>query len=259
MADTKNMRILVTNDDGIHAEGLFALEAIAKQLSDDVWVVAPETEQSGAGHSLTMHDPIRMRHVEGRHYAVTGTPTDCVLMAVMQIIGDRRPDLVLSGINRGLNLAEDVTYSGTVAAAMEGTLLDIPSIALSMSFTNPEQLEWGTPRHFAPDIIRKLLAVGWPTGNFININFPGIPIEQIAGIRVCPQGRRKIAEKLEKRMDPRGRPYFWMGGPGDVAYDDTPGADYMQHKKGFITITPLCMDLTNYKVLEDIREQFEAH
>lgn len=255
--EIKNTRILVTNDDGIYAEGLGVLESIARELSDDVWVVAPETEQSGAGHSLTMHEPLRLRRIEERRYAVSGTPTDCVLMAVLQIMPEHKPDLILSGINRGVNLAEDVTYSGTIAAAMEGTLLDIPSIAMSMSYNDPEAMEWQSPSHFAPDIVRKLMQTGWPSGNLINVNYPGIPVDEIQGIKICPQGRRKIGEKLEKRMDPKGRPYYWIGGPSDQPYDDLPGADYMQLKKGFITITPLCMDLTNYRLLEDIREHFE--
>lgn len=250
------MRILVTNDDGIDSDGLVALEAIARELSDDVWVVAPQTEQSATGHSLTMHEPIRLRQDAERRFAVRGTPTDCVLMAVLQIM-PQRPDLVLSGINRGMNVAEDVTYSGTIAAAMEGTLLGIPSVALSMQFTQRDTYQWETPRQFAPNILRTLLAAGWPDGTLINMNFPACSPEKVAGVKVCPQGRRKIGEKLERRQDPKGRDYFWIGGPCDDPYDDHPGADYMQVKKGFITVTPLSMDLTNYPALEQIRERFE--
>ena len=254
----KESRILVANDDGIHAEGIAVLEAIARELSDDVWVVAPESEQSGAGHSLTMHEPLRMRQIDERHFAVKGTPTDSVLVASMEIMKDKQPDLVLSGVNRGCNLAEDVTYSGTVAAAMEGTLLGIPSIAMSLGFITDAPVQWDTPRHFGADIVRQLTSVGWDDGNLINVNFPNIPVNQVQGIKVCPQGRRKIEEKLEKRHDPKGRPYFWIGGPGTEAYNDLPGADYTQVQKGFITITPLQLDLTNYKLLEEIREQFET-
>lgn len=266
------MRILVTNDDSIHAEGIRVLEEIARELSDDVWVVAPETEQSGAGHSLTMHEPLRLRQIAPRHFAIAGTPTDSVLMAVMQIMPDRRPDLVLSGINWGMNVAEDVTYSGTIAAAMEGTLLEIPSVALSTHLTpkdpsrqqppqlgEPERMaHWETPRRFAPDLIRRLLKIGWPEGNLMNINFPALGPDAISGIRVCPQGRRKIPEKLEKRHDPKGRPYYWIGGPSLEPFDDKPGADYMLLQKGYITVTPLQLDLTNYQALETIREHFEA-
>lgn len=251
------MRILVTNDDGIDSEGLTALEEIARELSSDVWVVAPQTEQSATGHSLTLHEPIRLRQDGERRYAVRGTPTDCVLMAVLQIMPEK-PDLVLSGVNRGMNVAEDVTYSGTVAAAMEGALLGIPSVALSMDYRQRDVFVWQTPRTHAPDILRKLLESGWPDGNFININFPACEPDAIAGVKICPQGRRKIGEKLEKRQDPKGRDYYWIGGPCDEPYDDHPGADYMQVKKGFITVTPLQMDLTNYPLLEMIRERFEA-
>ncbi len=251
------MRILVTNDDGIDSDGLEALEQIARALSDDVWVVAPQTEQSATGHSLTLHEPIRLRQDGEKRYAVRGTPTDCVLMAVLQIITDKKPDLVLSGINRGMNVAEDVTYSGTIAAAMEGTLLEIPSIALSMQPDEQGEYTWKTPISYAPNIITKLLKTGWPDGNFINLNFPALAPDAVKGVKICPQGRRKIGEKLERRTDPKGRDYYWIGGPSDVPYDDLPGADYMQMRKGYITLTPLQMDLTNYRALEDIREHFE--
>jgi 5'-nucleotidase len=256
--DLKNARILVANDDGVGAEGIAVLEAIARGISDDVWVVAPEHEQSGAGHSLTMHDPIRYRQLAEKKFVVSGTPTDCVLMASMVIMKDRQPDLLLSGVNRGMNVAEDVTYSGTIAAAMEGTLLDIPSIALSTRLFRDTPVAWGAVEHFAPDIIRTLTKRPMPAGTLMNVNFPGIPVDQVKGIKACPQGRRKIAEKLEKRTDPRGRDYYWMGSPSDEPYDDLPGADYHQLHAGYITISPLAMDLTDYRLLEEIREQLEA-
>lgn len=258
MPQIKGKRILVVNDDGIHAEGIAALESIAHTLSDDVWVVAPEHEHSGAGHSLSLHEPLRMRKIDDRHFAVSGTPTDCVLMAVMEIMKGQKPDLLLSGVNRGMNVAEDVTYSGTIAAAMEGTLLEIPSIALSTRFDDPDNVDWDAPKQLAPELIRKLVDIGWPEGNLININFPGLPVDQVKGVKACPQGRRKILEKLEKRYDPKGNAYFWIGGPSDAPYEDHPGADYMQMKAGHITVTPLTLDLTNYRSLETIREHLEA-
>ncbi len=251
------MKILVTNDDGIEADGIAVLEEIARSISDDVWVVAPDAEHSGAGHSLSLHTPLRLKQKGPRHFAVAGTPTDSVLMAMLEVLPEK-PDLLLSGINRGVNVAEDVTYSGTIAAAMEGTLLEVPSIALSMQWKPGEEMLWDTPRHFAPDIIRQLVKIGWPRGNLMNVNFPHSTPKEVGMIKICPQGRRKIGEKLEKRQDPKGRDYFWIGGPSDVPYDDLPGADYMQILKGNITITPLSMDLTNYRVLEDVREHFEA-
>lgn len=256
--DLKNARILVTNDDGYRAEGIAVLENIARTLSDDVWVVAPEEEQSGAGHSLTIHEPLRYRQVDARRFAVAGTPTDSVLMASMVILKDKKPDLLLSGVNRGMNVAEDITYSGTVSAAMEGTLLDIPSIAFSTRFYADRPIEWQAIEHFAPDIIRLLTQRQMPSGVLMNVNFPGMPTNQVKGVKVCPQGRRKIAEKLERRIDPRGRDYYWIGDTGDEPYDDLPGADYRQLREGFITVTPISMDLTEYKVLEEVREIFDA-
>jgi 5'-nucleotidase len=175
------MRILVTNDDGIHAEGLAVLEAIAAQLSDDVWVVAPETDQSGVAHSLSLSNPLRLRQIDTRRYAVAGTPTDCVIMAARSIMIEQRPDLVLSGVNRGQNVAEDVTYSGTIAAAMEGTLLGIPSIAVSQAYgpAGRDQIHWDCAKHHAPGIIRRLLDEGIPRDVLFNLNFPNVPPSEV--------------------------------------------------------------------------------
>src|SRR5437773_5276184 len=168
----KGMRILVTNDDGINAPGLKVLEKIARQLSRDVWVVAPEVEQSGAAHSLTLRRPLQIRRVSPRRFAVDGTPTDCVLLAVNRLVEGRRPDLVLSGVNRGSNLGEDVTYSGTIAAAMEGTLLNLPSIALSQTYQDRDTVSWDTALRHGTALIRRLCAIGWPQDVLINVNFP---------------------------------------------------------------------------------------
>lgn len=250
----QDTRILIANDDGIKSEGIAALERIARSLSDDVWVVAPEMEQSGAGHSLTLHEPIRIRQVDERHFAVLGTPTDTVLMGVMEILADKPPGLILSGINHGANLAEDVTYSGTIAAAMEGTLLEIPSIALSCLTPAGGKIDWSVPEHFAPAIIRDVTSVTWPAHTLININFPGLPREQVKGVKLCPQGRRRIdAAKIDRRHDPRGRPYYWIGGPGSEPFDDMPGADFHQIADGYITVTPLDLDLTDYPFMEKLR------
>ncbi|MEJ2118723.1 MAG: 5'/3'-nucleotidase SurE, partial [Alphaproteobacteria bacterium] len=167
------MRILLTNDDGIDAPGLDVLQQIAASLSDDVWVVAPETEQSGKAHSVTLHEPMRLRSLSERVFAVKGTPTDCVIMGVRHIMGDKKPDLVLSGINRGANIADDVTYSGTIAGAIEGTLLEIPSIALSLfiDYEKHGYARWETPLQHGAALLRKLLAAGWPTDTLLNVNF----------------------------------------------------------------------------------------
>jgi 5'-nucleotidase len=208
------MRILVTNDDGIHAPGLEACARIARALSDDVWVVAPEFDQSGVSHSLSLSDPLRLRQVEERRFAVKGTPTDCVIMAVRHIMMDARPDLVLSGVNRGQNVAEDVGYSGTVAGAIEGTVLGIPSMALSQSGwpTVADQDMYAPSEHFGPGIVRRLVELGWPKDVVININFPAVALDQITEVEVTRQTFRDInVRHAEKRTDLRNREYYWMG------------------------------------------------
>src|ERR1700761_8537288 len=167
------MRILVTNDDGIHAPGLVIAEKIAREISDDVWVVAPETEQSGASHSLTLTAPLRLRKISERRFAVSGTPTDCVMMAALHVLKAQPPELVLSGVNWGSNMADDVTYSGTIAGAMEGCALGIPSVALSQAGDEDsrERIDWSPGEVRGPGLVRELLAAGWPDGTLMNVNF----------------------------------------------------------------------------------------
>jgi 5'-nucleotidase len=263
ITDLSQARILVTNDDGIHAPGLKVLERIARTLSRDVWVVAPETEQSGAGHSLTLHSPLRMRAISSKRYAVSGTPTDCVLLAIRALFTGkkRRPDLILSGVNRGVNVAEDITYSGTVAAAMEGTLLNIPSFALSQSIDNillnhEGEVEWKTAERHAPDVIRAVTAKGWQPNTLINLNFPSVKPEAVKGVKVAWQGRRQWGEKLETRHDPRGKAYYWIGGERDrTAF--TPGTDIAHVTEGYVTVTPISLDLTEYDLLENLKQTLE--
>lgn len=251
------MRILITNDDGIQAPGLEALKTIAATLSDDIWVVAPETEQSCASHSLSLRRPLRIRSLSPRIYAVDGTPTDCVLLAVKEIIKDKKPDLVLSGINRGSNLGEDVTYSGTIAAAMEGTLLDIPSIALSQSISREKAVPWETPIHYAPKLIKQILTKGVPNNTLININFPELPIEEIKGVKVTPQGKRKLGDNLYRNIDPEGTPYYWIGPVRTIAKDPQ-GSDLEAIGEGYIAVTPIYLDLTNYAVLEQLSTELST-
>src|SRR3954447_12381222 len=179
--DVGECRILISNDDGIESPGIKILEQIARELSDDVWVVAPDQEQSGASHSLTTRRPLRLTEIAPRHYAVDGTPTDCVLLAVKKLLRDRPPDLVLSGINGGSNVGEDLTYSGTVAAAMEATLLGIPAIALSQDFRDGQGIPWETGEALGPEVIRRLLRLPWPASTLFNINFPAVAPAQAAG------------------------------------------------------------------------------
>ena len=208
------MRILVTNDDGIHGPGLAVLENIARTLSDDVWVVAPETDQSGVSHSLSLNDPLRLREISPRHFAVKGTPTDCVIMAIRHLMVEAKPDLVLSGVNRGQNIAEDVTYSGTVAAAMEGTILGVPSVALSQGYgpvSKSDGIHWECAQTHAPGVLRRILSEGIPPGILFNINFPDCAPDDVQGVAVTVQGRRDAELlRIEPRHDGRGNPYFWI-------------------------------------------------
>ncbi len=253
------MRILVTNDDGIHAPGLDVAERIARQLSEDVWVVAPETDQSGVAHSLTLSDPIRLREAGPRRFAVRGTPTDCVIMGLKEVM-DERPDLVISGVNRGQNIADDVTYSGTVAAAMEGTLLGIPSIALSQAYgpgsrSNPH---WSNSETHAPELIRRIWSDGIPRGTLININFPDCLPEDVTAITVTSQGRR-IPDwlKIDHRIDGRGHPYYWIGFQRTDAEPEN-GSDLAALAERKISITPLMLDLTDRAEQARLRGVLEA-
>lgn len=241
------LRILVTNDDGIHAPGLAALVRIAKKLSSDVWVVAPEEEHSGAGHSLSLATPVRLRKIGPKKFAVKGTPTDCVLMAIRHIITDRKPDLVLSGINRGQNIADDVTYSGTIAAAMEGTQLGVPSVALSQAFgfSESRKVKWATGEHYAPAILKKLVKAGWPQDVLININFPDVSVDAVKGVLVTAQGKRdQSLVRVEERIDAREKPYYWFGFER-IASNPPEGTDIRAIYDGYISVSPLHMNLTH--------------
>ena len=251
--DLSSARILVSNDDGVYAPGIAVLTRIARSLSDDVWVVAPETEQSGAGHSLTLRRPLRIRQLEDRRYGVDGTPTDCVLLAINELLADRKPDLVLSGINRGCNMGEDVTYSGTVAAAMEGTVLGVPAIALSQEYEDRDDVPWDTAERFAPELIRKLWAEGWPRNTLININFPPVAPDAVTGIRATTQGRRKIGDHIAKGQDPRGVPYYWIG---SIRSEDpaVSGTDVNAINQGAVSVTPIDMNMTDHPTLTRLAE-----
>ncbi len=255
--DLSKARVLVTNDDGIHAPGLEILEKIARTLSKDVWVVAPDAEQSGAGHSLTLSNPIRFRQHGERRFSIFGTPTDSVIMAAKVLVPkDKKISLVLSGVNRGANVAEDITHSGTVAGAMEGTLCDIPSIALSQSFefwkTNPV-IHWETALKYAPDVIRKLTAKGWGLHTMMNVNFPDVPPSKVKGIKLVPHGRRDTPKHLTEGTDPKGRKYYWVNWADEGVHRDREDCDLTWMKKKYITITPIKMDLTDYSSLEAIQ------
>jgi 5'-nucleotidase len=255
VADLSGLRILISNDDGINAPGIKVLERIARTLSDDVWVVAPEHEQSAAGHSLTIRRPLRVREVSPRHYAVDGTPTDAVLLGINHIIKDKRPDLMLSGINRGANLGEDITYSGTVAAAMEATILGVPAIALSQFITPPDPVKWDTAEHWTAGLVRRLLTQGWPRNVLMNINFPDVAAAEVSGIEVTAQGKRKIGDSILERNDPRGDPYVWIGAQRSEDRG-TPGTDIEAVCRGAVSVTPLCFDLTDRPTIQALSAIF---
>jgi 5'-nucleotidase len=253
------VRILVTNDDGIHSPGLEVAEKIARTLSDDVWVVAPETEQSGASHSLTLSLPLRLRQVDSRHFAVTGTPTDCVMMGVAEILKDKKPSLVISGVNRGSNIADDVTYSGTVAGAMEGTALGIAAIALSQAYGFEEgyKVRWHCAERLGPEIVRRLVDVGWPEPEevLMNVNFPDCEPEDVTGVEITEQGKRDMQTAvMERRIDMRRNPYYWIGFKR-VRSDPRKGTDLNALYERRISVTPLHLNLTDHKVLTRLRAE----
>jgi 5'-nucleotidase len=253
--DLAKARILVTNDDGIHAPGLKVLTRIAKALSPDVWVVAPETEQSATSHSLTLRRPLRARRLGRRRFSVDGTPTDCVLVAHHHLLDDRPPDIVVSGINHGSNLGEDVTYSGTVAAAMEAAILGIPAVAFSQSRGGDGPISWSTAQRFAPQILHRLAAMRWPREVLINVNFPALPPEKVTGVRPCRQGRRTEGTTISKGADPSGRPYLWVGNFLSDASADA-DTDLAAIADGAIAVTPLHLDLTHKTTLRGLEEVF---
>ncbi|HEX2843561.1 5'/3'-nucleotidase SurE [Hyphomicrobium sp.] len=251
------MRILVTNDDGAGAHGLSVLHQIAKSLSDDVWIVAPEMNQSGASHALTLQVPLRYREVGERAFAVRGTPADCVIMGIKHVLKDKAPDLVLSGVNHGANLAEDVTYSGTIAGAMEGTLLGVRSIAMSLTIGfDPEgKQHWKTPLEYGPRIVEQLLATEWPAMTLMNVNYPDLAPGDVRGIVPTRQGRRDQGGlHIQERSDTWGDPYFWVG--FERRRSDPPqGSDLRAIADGFISVTPLHLNLTDETMREALADR----
>lgn len=255
------MRILLTNDDGVHASGLKLLEEVARAFTDDLWIVAPAEEQSGTGHSLTLTRPVRLRRLGEKKFAVAGTPTDAVLMALFHLMPDARPDVIISGVNRGANLAEDVTYSGTVSAAMEGALAGVRAIALSQVYAREgmgDTVPFAAAQHWAPRVLEHLLGTEMAPGTLVNVNFPALPPEQVRGVRVVRQGIRDYGRtRIIQRTDPRGYPYYWFGLGPSV---ETPGhsTDLEAVNDGFVSVTPLHLDLTHEPSLALLAERFSA-
>jgi 5'-nucleotidase len=254
------MRILLTNDDGLFAPGLRVLEEIAGELSDDVWVVAPQEEQSGQARAVTLNAPVRLREEGTRRFSVSGTPSDAVLLGVLEVMKDRRPDLILSGVNRGQNLAEDTSQSGTVAGAVQGMHLGVPAIALSQSrsFRSAHSLPWETARYWGPRVVRQLLAIGWPADVVLNVNFPDRSPDDVSGIEVTRQGSRDEAvSRIERRTDLRGGDYYWIGYAGRLS-DPPAGTDLRAVYDGRISVTPLQIDLTAHGFIDRLRMQLAS-
>jgi 5'-nucleotidase len=254
------MRILLTNDDGVNATGLKVLERIARRFSDDVWIVAPTEEQSGAGHSLTLTRPVRLRRLGKRRFCVTGTPTDSVMMAIAHIMRDFPPDLILSGVNRGENLGEDVTYSGTCSAAMEGALAGIPAIALSQAYERQgmgDSVPFAAADAWGERVLAPLIETPREPRTLVNVNFPALPAEAVKGIRIARQGFRDYGRlKIEQRTDPRGYDYFWFAlGPAV----QTPGheTDLETVADGYVSVTPLHLDLSHEPGLERLKALYD--
>jgi len=240
-------RILLVNDDGIHAPGLKVLETLARTICDDVWVVAPAEEQSGMGRALTLNAPLRVERFGEQRFSVSGTPTDCVHMA-LDVLMDSKPDLILSGVNSGQNIADDVTVSGTVAGAMQGVQMGIRSIAFSQAygFEGRAAIRWETAEAHGPRVLKALLDTPWSENTLINVNFPDRAPDQVSGVEVTSQGARdQVILHADARKDLRGRDYYWLGFNGKLS-DPPVGTDLRAIYEGRISITPLQLDLTNY-------------
>ena len=257
MINTTNPRVLIVNDDGIDGPGIKLLEKIVRQFTDDVWVVAPDEERSGAGHSVSISHPIRVKKIDDRHFAVKGTPTDCALLGIYEFLADRKPDILLSGINAGPNLAEDMTYSGTASAAMEGAMLGIPAVALSQlrSYGNP--VLWQTSEQVLPGVIKTLLSAKWTPGMFVNVNVPNVEPSLIQGTKVVSQGQRPPGSfKPLASVDARHVPFYWI----KIAFTQAQwpeNTDLKAVEDNFVSVTPMKLDMTHYQVMEEFTQLFE--
>jgi 5'-nucleotidase len=239
------MIILISNDDGIRSEGLQTLARAVESLGE-VYVVAPDREQSAVSHSLTLHRPLRVEEIAPRQFAVDGTPTDCVNLAVCGILPGR-PGLVISGINKGANMGDDITYSGTVSAAMEGTLLGIPSLAVSL--VARDHVDFEAAAGFAAELAAQVIAHPFPDNTLLNVNVPAIPRAHMRGFRITRQGKRRFGQTMVEKTDPRGRKYYWIGSD-ELDFVDEPGTDFAAVEDNAVSITPIHLDLTHYPSFE---------
>ena len=243
-------RILISNDDGVHARGIKALRKALEEIAD-VTVVAPDRERSGASHSLTMDVPLRTHRIKDNIIGVDGTPTDCVLLALKLLLPEP-PDLVVSGINRGANMGDDVTYSGTIAAAMEATLMGIPAMAVSLCRCESGVFDYEASAEIAREVALMVLERGLPEGTLLNVNVPNVPREEITGVEVARQGKQVYEEAVVEKQDPRGRTYYWIGGQL-TSWEPEPDTDYAAVSQGLVSITPVHLDLTDYPAMDVLR------
>lgn len=252
-------RVLLTNDDGVDAEGLDYLAAIAAEVADEVWIVAPERDQSGSSHSVTLHEPVRCRQLAPRHYAVSGTPSDCIVMATQHLMADAPPDAVLSGVNRGANVSDSVAYSGTLGAAMTALVMGVPAIALSQAFRSPAPPPWDTVRTHAPELLRTLLAAHRRTDLCFSINFPAVPSESVAGRRICRQARGSISgARVEERIDTRDKPYYWFAFRHDSSGITAPDSDVVALRDNRIAISALQLERDDPRAEADLGALLDA-
>ena len=252
------MKILLTNDDGVHAPGLEVLEAIARQFSDDIWICAPDEEQSGMGHALTLTRPVRLRRHSERRFSVTGTPTDAVTMGLRKVV-DGKPDLILSGVNRGANSGDDVTYSGTVSAAIEGALAGVRSVAFSQVPSTDGEAGADTfdaARAWGAKVLAPLLETPLPERTLVNVNFPALPASEVRGIRAVRQGFHDYGRgTVVEGRDPRGFKYYWFGLEA-IEHTLDHGTDLEAIAEGFVSVTPLQLDLTHHASLGALGERY---
>jgi 5'-nucleotidase len=253
------MKILLTNDDGINAPGLSVLEDIAREISDDIWIAAPEEEQSGKGRAISLTHPVRVRKVGAKAWAVAGTPSDSVLLAIQELMPDK-PDLILSGVNRGQNIAEDTSFSGTIAAAMFGMQMGVPSMALSQAqnFRDRASLPWDTAKAWGAKTLKPLIDLGWPADVVINVNFPDREPSDVRGVQITRQGfRDETIIHTDRREDLRGNEYFWVGYRGKLS-KPSEGTDLRAIYDGYVSVSPLHVDLTHEAHLKALRDAWPS-
>lgn len=248
-------RILLSNDDGVTSEGLSALADALSHLGE-VYTVAPDRDQSASSHSLTLTRPLRIEKISERKFSVDGTPTDCINLAVNGILKDRKPDLVVSGINTAANMGDDITYSGTVSATMEATLLKIPSVAVSMNAKKDFVFQTGA--HYARLVAELVLQTGLPEDTLLNVNVPNLPLGRVKGIRITRQGKRVYKTPIVEKTDPRGKKYYWIGGDklDSVLIENS---DIASVEDDYVSVTPIKLDMTDYAYMEELEKNFDSH